>query len=129
MKLERDPIFYFRGFRRWSARDNGMKLLNFRYSKICSSRLSAGEKNYLSFAKVITSGKKDPNFFASSKKNWSCAITSIGPNLAQQACKPVTFVTGFLLYLFTENFFMVSPFLGALREDTTNRINKTLTDL
>ena len=34
----RDPIFYFRGFRRCSARDNGMKLLNFRYSKICSSR-------------------------------------------------------------------------------------------
>ena len=37
----KDPIFYFRGFRRCGARDNGMKLLNFRYSKICSSRSCA----------------------------------------------------------------------------------------
>jgi hypothetical protein len=48
VEYERDPIFYFRGFRRCGAKDNGMKLLNFRYLKKCSSHFPSWVIGFLS---------------------------------------------------------------------------------
>ena len=70
----KDPIFYFLGFRRCGARDNGMKLLNFRYLKRCSSRLILGQETIVPLAimrgrpigvmKMIDQGEADDKIIA-----------------------------------------------------------------
>ncbi len=73
LKNNKDPIFYFLGFRRCAARDNGMKLLNFRYSGICSSRSCAENRAGLRDLPIKVFGiPKDP-------KNFYCAPLAAHP--------------------------------------------------
>jgi hypothetical protein len=78
LKSNKDPIFYFRGFRRWNARDNGMKLLNFRYSGICSSRSCAENRAGLRNLPIKVFGMSmDPkNFYCPAYGGTRCDVSA-----------------------------------------------------